>query len=202
MATINVSNLSSDVTEGEVRSFLGHCGEIVFINLNVAEESATAVVKFATENARETALSMSGSSLGGRDVIITSGGTSGAKPPQSRDEPSDQYGVVTDALGKSYAGLHHLGQKIKEGDEKVGASEKVREGAKKGDDKLHVREGAKKIDDKLHVRENAKRANEKTRFTEGIGQLRDTWAASKAGQKVRSVRQETVKKAGVDDSGK
>eukprot|EP00767_Chilomastix_cuspidata_P001273 gnl/Chilomastix_cuspidata/1416.p2 GENE.gnl/Chilomastix_cuspidata/1416~~gnl/Chilomastix_cuspidata/1416.p2 ORF type:complete len:204 (+),score=82.46 gnl/Chilomastix_cuspidata/1416:1129-1740(+) len=198
MSAVNIGNLAVGTTEESLRDFLSYCGEIISVNILPSSESYSAIVTFSTESACSTALYMNNASLAGRNITVTSGYSSMPDAPDMSDErdtdgagadaAADQYGTVTTVLGRSYRGLHLLGRKIKEGDQRIGFSSAVRTGAARVDEKVHIRDGAQKV-------------NEKTRLGEGVGKLRARWRATRAGQTVQAVKQESVVKSGVDNGG-
>jgi hypothetical protein len=99
--TIQISNISSETSDEELRNFFSFCGKIDHLSVDTNASPKSATIRFENDTAATTALLLDHTQLGGNQVHVTLRATTtavdgGAKTKQSGDT-SGNSGTGTDS---------------------------------------------------------------------------------------------------------
>ncbi|KAL1955254.1 hypothetical protein VTO42DRAFT_8852 [Malbranchea cinnamomea] len=174
MATVHVSNISSQTSEKEVRDFFSFCGKITSLSVTPtsAEPDApkSATVTFEKETAAKTALLLDQTQLGPSSVHVTSAATldelagdkvasaSEAKDEHNHDleqEDKPRSRIFAEYLAHGYALSDQAIQKAIELDKKRGFSKRFTDALTNFDKKYHATEKAKGLDESYKISDKA-----------------------------------------------
>lgn len=174
MATVHVSNISSQTTEKEVRDFFSFCGKITSLSVTPASGEADATqsasVTFEKETAAKTALLLDQTQLGANSVQVTSAanlddlaGDKAASAPEAKDEHAENLEqedkprsrIFAEYLAQGYAISDQAIQKAIALDQKRGFSQRFTTALSSFDSKYHASEKAKGIDESYKISDKA-----------------------------------------------
>ncbi|KAH6957042.1 hypothetical protein HG530_002577 [Fusarium avenaceum] len=92
-STINVKNIASSTSDGEIKDFFSFCGKISDIKVTQEGETKTAEVIFDKETAKKTALLLNNTQLGPNHLEVTSASADhddDVSPTKNTDRDSDE----------------------------------------------------------------------------------------------------------------
>jgi len=131
--SVNVSNISPNTTEANLRDFFTFCGKITSIEHNAAAQTAT--INFEKPSAAKTALMLNGGTLDGSHLNVTSesvhadapdthdehpAGAEGGAPFDQSDKP--RAGIAAEYLARGYTLSDSVLQRAIDIDSKQGIS--------------------------------------------------------------------------------
>lgn len=99
MTTVHVKNIGSATEDKEIKDFFSFCGKIANIDITAADDSTkNATVTFEKETAARTALLLNQTSLGGKEISVTSETAPSDSSPDATKglEPTTAEGVPGD----------------------------------------------------------------------------------------------------------
>ncbi|BFZ60313.1 Protein vip1 [Saitoella coloradoensis] len=170
MSSITASNLSSDVTEKQIREFFSFCGRINSLDIQESEGTQTVVITFANPAAARTALLLHEAQLGTNKVYIkSSDGETTTITPENlpgpevaatdahttdvAQEDKPKATILAEYLSHGYVVSDVALQKGLEIDQKQGISNRFQSFLNTALDNL--KSTATQIDSKLHVTDKA-----------------------------------------------
>jgi len=103
MSTIvNVTGISSQTPEKEVRDFFSFCGKIADLDLKTEGASQSATVTFEKETAAKTALLLDNTQLGPSQVhVASSHGTTSTSTSKGADHEDSEHDVAQEDKPRS-----------------------------------------------------------------------------------------------------
>lgn len=177
MSSIIVTNISPDVTEQQVGTFFSFCGKINSIQLQDAsspdgEKQKCAKITFEKDAAAKTALLLTDTKLGNKNVVIEPGPSSGLasyeedgsdeRHPSSRDvdqEDKPKSAVIAEMLSHGYVLSDRAVQKSAEFDKEHGVSSRFQKFLLDVDEKYKISnrasETAASVDSKYNISDHA-----------------------------------------------
>jgi len=190
-AVVNVTGISSQTSEKEVRDFFSFCGKIS--NLSVKEESSgtkSATVTFEKETAAKTALLLDNTQLGPAQVKVTSDSSSAPSSTSKETEHSDDHDISQEDKPRSRILAEYLAhgyvlsdQVIEKGlalDKQHGISQRFTSTLLGFNDKYKVTNKAAVVDDKYAISNKAGAA------WGGLASYFDKAQSTPTGQKLRA----------------
>lgn len=188
--TVNVSSISKETGEKEVRDFFSFCGKISDLKITDGGESKNATVTFEKETAAKTALLLDNTQLGSSHVKVTSASGSsdddGSHFTSNVERDSDEITqeekprsrIIAEYLAHGYAVGDVAAQRAIDLDQKHGITNRFLTTLKSLDAKYHTTDKAKSVDQAYGVSATA------NNFLSGLSSYYEKAAGTPTGQKL------------------
>ncbi|RDL41859.1 uncharacterized protein BP5553_01838 [Venustampulla echinocandica] len=162
-STVQVSNISSQTSEKEVKDFFSFCGKITSIEITPTGDTKKATVTFEKDTAAKTALLLDNTALGATQVHVSSASGSSADEGshytsnEHRDsdeitqEEKPRSRIVAEYLAHGYTIGDQAVQKAIDLDQKHGVSHRFLSTLQNLDSKYHATDKAKSVDQSYGV---------------------------------------------------
>jgi len=201
MSTIvNVTGISTQTPEKEVRDFFSFCGKIATLDLKTEGESQSATVTFEKETAAKTALLLDNTQLGPSQVHVTTASSHGAtstSTSKGADHEESEHDVAQEDKPRSRIFAEYLAhgyvisdKVIERGlalDQQHGISNKFTSALKNFDEKYKATDKTRNIDQQYGVSARANTA------WSGLNSYFEKATSTPTGQKLRDFYVQTSK---------
>ncbi|CAF9924869.1 MAG: hypothetical protein GOMPHAMPRED_003749 [Gomphillus americanus] len=212
--TIQVSNISANTSEKDIRDFFSFCGKISSLSLNKSGEAQEAHITFEKESAAKTALLLDNTQLGSQAIQVTSGDAAshtGATSSTTQETEKDDELAQEDKpqyLAQGYKLGDHVLQRGIQLDNQHGISSRFTKALQDFDTKTGASTRASAIDQKYALSDKATKSGQQVWL--GLSSYYERFTGTPTGQRihgfysssekqVKDIHNEAIRLAGLKD---